>query len=169
MIRCQHSSHWLSEPHLHGICSWFCFTVSEREGAACKSHEPFSEYMHVQNSCPLKEVFFSESLWEVHHLSSLLDLFNCRKRGELFLRGTYFEEENELVSIPEVEQSTCTSQMGAACPDHRAAKLSPVWENCHIQSSEWVLSVNVHRNYFWSCGISSSLVEEGGAATVCWN
>lgn len=58
MIRCQHSSHWLSEPHLHGICSWFCFTVSEREGAACKSHEAISEYMHVQNSCPLKEAFF---------------------------------------------------------------------------------------------------------------
>lgn len=76
----------------------------------------------MQRSCPLKEAF-SQSFGEVHHLSSPPDLFNFRKRRELFLRVTYFEEENELVSALRSGESTCASQMGAACcPDRCAGK-----------------------------------------------
>lgn len=55
--------------------------------------------------------------------------------------------------------------MGAAWPDHCAVvKLLSLEKivTSRALSEGFSLSANVHRNYFWSCGISFSHAEERG-------
>lgn len=83
---------------------------------------------HSANTCMCnpavhyKEHFLSH-FGEVHHLSSPhWTFFNFRKGGNYSREGPILRRKMSSFN-PRSGENTCTSQMGAACPDHCAVKL----------------------------------------------
>lgn len=109
---------WPQKPHHVFLGSAVDFVSLRVSGSESNTSKSRAKQWHP---CMCNTAVHREKHFSSHHLSSPLDLFNFRKWLNYF-SGTYFEEEKELVSIPEAGGKHMWSQMAAAGRDHYAAR-----------------------------------------------